>query len=89
MSLDLIWDGHGEQFLLLFTVGPLSWCVFEFYLGWIWEGLAKQILTLFTVGPLFGCAFGLYLALALEVDKMVSRKLDLVIFWHWHQKSTK
>ena len=71
MSLDLIWDGHGEQFLLLFTVGPLSWCVFEFYLRWIWEGLAKQILTLFTVGPLFGCAFGLYLALALEVDKNV------------------
>ena len=89
MSLDLIWDGHGEQILLLFTVGPLSWCVFEFYLGWIWEGLAKQILTLFTVGPLFGCAFGPYLALALEVDKILSRKLDLIIFLHWHQKSTK
>ena len=41
MSLDLIWDGHGEQILLLFAVGALSWCVFEFYLGWIWEGLAK------------------------------------------------
>ena len=61
VSLDLIWDGHGEQILLLFTVGPLSWCVFEFYWGWIWEGLGKQNFTLFTVGPLFGCVFGPYL----------------------------
>ena len=57
VSLDLIWDGHGEQILLLFTVGPLSWCVFEFYLGWIWECLGKQILTLFTVVALSWCVF--------------------------------
>ena len=61
VSLDYTWDCHGEQILTLFTVGALSWCVFEFYLGWIWEGLGKQILTVFTVGALFGCVCGPYL----------------------------
>ena len=30
-----------------------------------------------------------FLALAAEVNKMTSRKLDLNTFWHWFQKSTK
>ena len=46
-----------EQILSLFTVVALSWCVFEFYLGWIWECLGKQILTLFTVVALSWCVF--------------------------------
>ena len=61
VSLDFTWEGHREQILTLFTVGALSWCVFEFNVGSILEGLGKQILTVFTVGALFGCVCGPYM----------------------------
>ena len=74
----MIWEGLGKQILTLFTVGALSGASFDLSS----DCLGKQILTLFAVGALSGAyrlivlakRFKHFLVLALEVDKMTSRR---------------
>ena len=90
---------------MLFTVIPLLWLVsgqvWEAHFDAIYchpapladspDKLGKHILTLFAVIPLLWLISepAWVLALALKVDKMSSRSLDLSTFWPWLQKSTK
>ena len=77
-SFDLSSDCLGKQILTLFTVGPLSGASFDLSS----DCLGKEILTLFAVGALSGAyrlivlakRFKHFLVLALEVDKMTSRR---------------
>ena len=61
---DLFMERLGKQILPLFTVDPLSGCVCGSIFGMSLEANGPEV------------RFKHFLALALEVDKMVSRRLD-------------